>query len=360
MKEEIKNQNLEIDLIVHFKKIWLHKKIISITCIIFFICGIIIAYSIPKSYKVEVTLSLESGITNNNNLAGMASMLGLGSIGNNSQDALNSTMFPEIIKTTPFILEMYHINVTPNGSNNPIKLSQYISQEKKPWWNAIIAFPNILLGKVKSFFSPQSHLHQNETTINPYKLTEQQKSVIKLIKNSLSAKEDKKSGLTIISATLQDPDITAAVADSAVSKLQKYIIDYKTRKAQDDANFLEKLCKERKEEYLITQKRYANFVDANRNVILQRTQVEGKRLENDMNIAFQIYSQVETQLQIARAKVQESKPVYAIVEPASIPLWPSSPNKLLIIGAFLFLGFISSSVWVLLGKDIWSKFKKVK
>lgn len=358
MKNEIKNQNLEIDLIVHFKKIWSQKRIIGITCIIFFILGIIIAYSIPKSYKVDVALSLESGISNNNNLVGMASMLGLGSIGSNSQDALNSTMFPEIIKTTPFILEMYNISVTPNGSSTPIKFSQYISQEKKPWWNNIINTPNILLGKLVSFFSSQSSSPQNEATINPYKLTEQQKSVIELIKKSLSAKEDKKSGLTIISVTLQDPDITAAVADSAVSKLQKYIIDYKTRKAQDDANYLDKLSKERKEEYLITQKKYADFLDANRNVILQRTQVEGKQLENDMNIAFQIYSQVETQLQVAKAKVQESKPVYAIVEPASIPLRPSSPNKLLIIGGFIFLGFISCSAWILFGKDIWSNFKK--
>lgn len=358
MKEEIKNQNLEIDLIVHLKKIWLHKKIIGTTCFIFFILGIIIAYSIPKSYKVDVTLSLESGISNNNNLAGMASMLGLGSIGNNSQDALTPTMFPEIIKTTPFILEMYNINVTPNGCSVPIKLSQYISQEKKPWWNDIINFPNNVLGKLTSFFSSQSYTPQNETTINPYKLTEQQKFVIELIKNSLSATEDKKSNLTIISVTLQDPDVAAAVADSAVSKLQKYIIDYKTRKAQDDANYLDKVSKERKEEYLITQKRYADFIDANRNVILQRAQVEGKRLENDMNIAFQIYSQVETQLQIAKAKVQESKPVYAIVEPASIPLWPSSPNKLLITVAFIFLGFISSSAWILFGKDLWSDFKR--
>lgn len=159
--------------------------------------------------------------------------------------------------------------------------------------------------------------------------------------------------MTIVSATFQDPEVAATVADSAVAKLQKYIIDYRTRKAQEDCNYLEKLCKERKEEYYKAQKAYANFMDANRNVVLQRTQAEGTRLQNDMSIAFQIYSQVETQLQVARAKVQEAKPVFAIVEPATVPLGPSSPNKKIIILGLMLLGFISSSVWTLFGKELY-------
>lgn len=101
-------------------------------------------------------------------------------------------------------------------------------------------------------------------------------------------------------------------------------------------------------------------MDANRNVVLQRTQAEGTRLQNDMSIAFQIYSQVETQLQVARAKVQEAKPVFAIVEPATVPLSPSGPNKKIIIIAFMFLGFIGSSAWILFGKDLWDSLKRAK
>lgn len=68
--------------------------------------------------------------------------------------------------------------------------------------------------------------------------------------------------------------------------------------------------------------------------------------KNDMNIAFQVYSQVETQLQVARAKAQEAKLIFAIVEPASVPLSLSSPNKPLIIIAFIFLGFTGNSLWI--------------
>ena len=42
-----------------------------------------------------------------------------------------------------------------------------------------------------------------------------------------------------------------------------------------------------------------------------------------MSLAYQVYSQVASQLQVARAKVQEEKPVFAVVEPAVVPLNPS-------------------------------------
>lgn len=356
MKAENKNETLEIDLITLFKKLWASKKIICNTCIISLIIGCIIAFSIPKLYKVDVTLSLETGTSENNNLSGMATMLGFGGIGNNNLDALNSTMFPDIIKTTPFILELYNIDIIQKENKQPIKFSEYINQQKKAWWSYITRLPQNIIKLITSIFSPKSETDE-VTTINPYRLTAKQKHTIELIKNALNASEDKKTKMTIVSVSLQDPEIAATIADSTISKLQKYITDYKIRKALDDCKYLEKVCQERKKEYLICQEKYANFLDGNRNVILQRTQAEGTRLQNEMSIAFQVYSQVETQLQIAKAKVQEAKPVFAIVEPASVPLKSSSPNKPLIIIALIFLGFISSSVWILFGEDLWNNIR---
>lgn len=355
-KKDIK----EIDLMEIIKKLQNNRKSIFKTIGLGFIIGSIIAFSLPKTYKVDIMLSLEAGQSgNNSNLAGMASMLGIGGMGGSNQDAVNSTMFPDIIQSTPFILEMYNIKVTPKNSKERINLSEYIENQKQPWWNNILGLPNKIIGKLNILFSSKERKDEKKI-IDPFRLTGEQKSKINSIKTTLSASEDKKSGMTIVSATFQDPEVAATVADSAVLKLQEYIIDYRTRKAQEDCNYLEKLCKERKEEYYKAQKAYADFMDANRNVVLQRTQAEGTRLQNDMSIAFQIYSQVETQLQVARAKVQEAKPVFAIVEPATVPLSPSGPNKKIIIIAFMFLGFIGSSAWILFGKDLWDSLKRAK
>lgn len=354
----MENKTKEIDLIELFYKLKKEKKLIVTILVLTSLCGLIVSYSLPKKYTVNVTLSPESDFTANN-MSGMASMLGISGMGNTNQDALTPTMFPDIIKSTPFILEMYNIEVKPQNFENNIPLFQYVTQQKEPWWNHIFKIPNIAINGIKSLFK-QKEIQKEKTYIDPYRLTGYENGNIALIKSTLSVSENKKNGMTIISATLQDPEVAAAVADSAVNKLQRYIINYRIRKAQDDCNYLEKLCKDRKNEYLKAQQIYADFMDANRNVVLQRTQAEGTRLQNDMSIAFQVYSQVETQLQVARAKVQEAKPVFAIVEPASVPLGPSSPNKPLIIIAFMFLGFIGSSLWILFGKNLWNNIRAHK
>lgn len=353
--EPIKNEvqdSLERTIINFLQPLYINKIFILKSVGICFIIGLIIAISLPSKYKVEVKLSPESG-QSNNNLTGMANMLGLGNLSNAGQDAINSTMFPDIIKTTPYILDLYNIKVKPQNKNNEITLSEYISLQKKPWWNYILSAPNFLF----NLFSNHNNNANNYSTIDPFHLTIEQKSKIEAIKSALAADVDSKSSMTIVSATFQDPVVAATVADSAVSQLQKYIINYKTYKAQDDCNYLEKLCKERKKEYYTAQQAYANFMDLNRNVILQKTQAEGERLQNEMNIAFQIYSQVETQLQMARAKVQEAKPAFAIVEPATIPLYPTSPNKKIIIIGMMLLGFIGSSAWILMGYDLWKNIR---
>lgn len=353
------SEEIEIDFKEIALKFFRRKKLFCyIVCCSVFI-GLTISYSLPKQYKVTVTLSPESGKSGNSNgLSSMASMFGVNMVGMES-DAINVSMFPEIIKSTPFLIEMYDTKVE-TIENKSIDLTEFIHGQKKAWWSHLFQIPNKTISFIFNLFSDsKSHSVKNDS-INPFRLTPQQNSDLASIRSVLSVNIDKKTNMTTVSATLHDPLVAAITADSAVSKLQKYIINYRIKKAIENCTYLEKLCRERKEEYLKAQQAYASFMDTNKNVILQRTQAEGTRLQNEMSIAFQIYSQVETQLQMARAKIQEEKPVFAIIEPASVPLSPSSPNKFLIIIGCIFLGIIGCIGWILFGEKLWHMFKQNK
>ena len=115
---------------------------------------------------------------------------------------------------------------------------------------------------------------------------------------------------------------------------------------------------QRRDEYHAKQKLYAEYVDANQNVILKSVRIEQERLQNDMNLAYQVYSNVATQLQMAKAKVQEAKPVFAVVEPASVPLKPSSTSRKMILVGTVFLFVAAAAAWVLFGVDFWKKVKE--
>ena len=143
-------------------------------------------------------------------------------------------------------------------------------------------------------------------------------------------------------------------------KLQEYITDYRTSKAKEDCLYLEKLFKERQQEYYVAQKEYANYIDSHDNIILQSVRAEQERLQNDMSLAYQVYSQVANQLQLARAKVQEEKPVFAVVEPAVVPLNPSGINKKIYVLVFVFLSVCFVMFWKLLGEELLGKFKEIR
>lgn len=119
-------------------------------------------------------------------------------------------------------------------------------------------------------------------------------------------------------------------------------------------NFMEK----QNTSYEDAQKKYANFVDANQNIILLSYRAEQERLQNEMNLAYQVYTQVSQQLQMARAKVQEITPVYTVVQPATVPLKPAKPNKLMILIGFMFLAGVGSVGWILFVKDLLKGWKK--
>ena len=143
-----------------------------------------------------------------------------------------------------------------------------------------------------------------------------------------------------------------------MNKLQQYIADYRTRKATEDFDYQKKLYDKAKDEYYRLQQEYARYVDKNQQVILQSAKIEQERLKEQYNLAYQLFQQAATQLEVLRAKIQEDKPVFAVVEPASVPLKPSAPRKVIILIGFVFLAVVGSAAWILFGKDLWEDVKK--
>ena len=358
MTEEKKMQQKEIkeiDLMVLFRKLYSNRKKIYKSIRVGIVAGIVIGFSLPKTYQVNVSISPESGINGTSGLSGIAAMFGLGSNSTGfGEDALTFNMFPEIVKTNPFALEMLQIPIQTQKEDSII-LYDYLDTERKPWWNYVIGAPGMLIGKIKLLFKEEQK--DSIKAIDPFRLTLEQNGRIGMLKKVLEVETDKKSNMTKVTVSLQDPLAAAIVADSAVHKLQEYITDYRTRKAKQDYDFQLSLCEQYKKEYFEAQQEYAKFADANRNVILQTVTSEKERLQKNLTLAEQIYSQSMGQLQVLRGKVQEAKPVFAVVEPATVPLAPASPKKMLIIIAFAFLAFVLESAWILFGKDIYHDFK---
>ena len=355
------DEEIEIDLMDLLRKVIGIRKKIYKAAGIGLIIGVIVAISIPKQYTVEVTLSPEMGNNKGGGLSGLAaSFLGSGVSMGDGTDALNASLSADIVSSTPFLLELSNMKVPVSGSEK-ISLSSYLDEESSPWWSYVIGFPGMVIGGVKSLFieDEDESIFLDKASQGTIELSKKESQKIESLKKKIVASVDKKTSMTSVTATFQDSKVAAVVADSVVKKLQEYIIDYRTSKSKEDCIYLEKLFKERQQEYYVAQKKYADYMDSHDNIILQSVRTEQERLQNDMSLAYQVYSQVASQLQVARAKVQEEKPVFAVVEPAVVPLEPSGTSRKVYVLVFIFLSVCIVIFWNLFGKDFLNKFKEV-
>lgn len=349
---------LQIDWMGILRQLLAIRKILYKAVGIGLVIGILIALSIPKQYTVSITLSPEMGSgKSGSGLASMAASFLGGSIGSDSPDALNATLAPDIVASTPFLLELFDARVVSQDKQIDTTFTAYLDEQKSSLMGYVLKVPGMAIGCVKSLFTDEE---EKTATIQEgaIELNEEDAKKLEGLRKQISADVDKKTAITTLSVTLQDPKVTATIADSVVSKLQQYITAYRTSKAKEDCLYLEKLYKERQQEYYDAQQRYARYVDANSNVVFQSTMAERERLQNDMNLAYQVYSQVAQQLQVARAKVQEEKPVFAVVEPAVVPLNPSGTSRKVIVLGFILLAVVFTGAWELLGKKYWQQFKE--
>lgn len=353
---ETENDEQGIDWMEILQKLIAIRKTLYKAAGIGLVLGIIVAFSIPKQYTVSVILSPEMGNDTKSGLASLASsFFSNSSIGNNS-DALNATLSSEIVSSTPFLLELFNIEVQSIDGNVDTTLVAYLDEEPKSWLGTILAVPSMTIKSIKDFFFDKQ---DTATTINIFQLTKEENQKINTLRENIIADVDKRTGITTLSVTLKDPKVTAIVADSVVSKLQQYIINYRIAKAKDDCAYLEQLYADRQQEYYEAQQRYAQYVDANKSLVLQSVRTEQERLQNDMNLSYQVYAQVAQQLQVARAKIQEEKPVFAVIEPSTVPIYPSSGSRKVIVLGTLILTIAGVASWKLYGISYWKKLKEL-
>ena len=268
-------------------------------------------------------------------------------------------MYPDIVSSIPFVVDMFNVKLPTDNPGDTIPLSEIISKRtKRPWWTIITSYTISLPSKVFKLFSKNLDESDSIDEINPFKLTRFQEDIVSGINSRINADESK--GKITIEIMLQDATASANLADTVARRLQEYIIDYRTEKARNDLNYAEKLNEEAREDYFNAQQEYAKFVDRNQGLSNRTAALELERLQNEMQLAFNLYNSTSQQVQIAKAKVQSNTPVFSVIKPASIPNKPSKPRKMMIIIGFMFVAVVLCSAVILFASEIKSSIREKK
>lgn len=338
----------EIDLLELAGKLWKARKLLGWWALGGIIVGLIVAFSIPREYTATVKLAPEStdGKVGGSGLGALAAMAGIGG-GASGADAVYPQLYPDVMESVPFVVGLFDVRV-PDKNARATSVRIFLEERtSKPWWGAVMGLPGKMIGAVSG-----GEKKEEKKEIDAFRLSPKEDAIVKALRARVGVNVDTKTSVVSISVTMQDPMVAAVLADTVASRLRKFVTDYRTNKARSDLEYAARLNEEAKDAYYKAQQRYADYQDRNQGIVLQSVRTTGERLQNEMNLAFSLYNQTAQQLQQAQAKVQANTPVFAMLDPATVPLTPSAPRKAMILLGFTFLAFLAGSAWVLFGRDL--------
>lgn len=361
------DQEDEIDIMEYVRKFIKEWKLALKWCGIAAVIGVIAALSAVSTYTVTTKMSPESTKSGGGQLSSLASLAGinLGSMSAGA-DAISPDLYPEIVSSVPFLTKLFYMPVEAEYKGEKIKCNYYeylVNCTRAPWYSYVISLPGRALGAVFSIFQPEEEKEpkgfKTLGAVDNAKLTRAQEKVIEGMRKRISVATDKKTFVITLSVIDQDPEIAMQLSQTIVDELRDYITSYRTEKARNDLEYYEKLYDEAQADYFEAQQRYAKYSDMNQGMIRQSVMVEQERLQNEMQLKYQLYNSCAQQVQMAKAQVQRETPVCTILTPPTTPL-KDNESGAKTLAVFIFLGFCLAVVWILWGRGWIVKLKELK
>lgn len=323
------------DIIYFFKR---SRRRILLGVIIGIILGAFYAFSKPNVYTAQVSVLPEAQATGTSGLGSLGSLAGLAGINLNNisgQDAIRPDLYPNILQSIPFALDLLKQPVYLQGSLVKMSLQEFMTSKASGFWGDL--------------FKRFSNNDDSKKISNPknfsqaIQVTKEQEDLIKAIQESVSAIYDKKTGIITITVVATDPMVSATVARLSLEYLTKYITTYRTEKARQQVTFLQVQVRDSEVKYQASEYALSNYRDRNRNLFLETAKINEQRLQADYLLAQSVYGELSKQLEQAKIKVQQETPIFKTLEPPTVPLRKSGPKR-----TFIMLGFAAVGAFLMI------------
>lgn len=339
--EDNKKELKTIDVINIAKKLWARKKLFAKTLPIAFVLSCVFILGFPRYYNTDIKLAPELGGSSigSSTLGSLASSFGFDLDNLQSNDAITPLLYPDLMEDNGFVTNLFNVRVKTVDGNIETTYHDYLQKHQKPviWFVPIDWMKNLFRSKQKA----------EERTIDPYNLSKDEDAIAGSIRNNIKINFDKKTAVISISIKDQDPLICKTIGDSVKERLQEFITDYRTSKARTDYEYYMKLTMEAKQEYEKTRQQYGRMADASTNVALKSLELQLEDMENDLQLRYNTYTTLNTQMQASKAKVQERTPAFTVIKGASVPIKPAGPKRMIFVAFMLMLTFAGTSLYIL-------------
>lgn len=336
MEEEKDIVSIEFSAL--FKIIWKEKIWIILITLLFTIGGVYYALTAREEFisTGKILPEYQSKAGGLGQFAGLASLAGIdvSSAAGGGSDAIRPDLYPDVLKSTPFFLDLFKIKVKTKD-NKEMTFSQF--------YDTFVLDNDIKEENTKIKFP----------TSNQYiAVSYQTENNLKDLRERISAVIDKKSGLITVTVKLPDPVVATIITDYSMNFLTNYITNYRTEKAKRDLNFLAERLDAAKGKYYTNQAKKAQYSDQYQLSMmkLQAADLQRERIESEYKISSTFYNTLLQKYEEAKLKLQQETPVIKVLEPPVVPNKRSEPKRAIVVLLATFLGGILGIIFGLIRK----------
>jgi LPS O-antigen subunit length determinant protein (WzzB/FepE family) len=359
------NQNQEdaIDIIALLKDLWAARKTILKITVAFTFLGVFVAVFSKNEFTASTTfVPLAQGSSvGGGSLGSLASLAGINIGGGVNSEEISPELYPQIVSSIPFQLELLNTPLTIEGQTVPVSYRDYYENIYRPGLLSTIkkytlGLPGVLISLVRS--APENlEASAGSKESKLIAISKEDYQLIGLLESQISLNVNAKEGFISISVTLPEAIASAQVALKAQQLLQAYALQFKTQKSIEQLTYIQERYAEKQDDFNTIKIALARFQDQNTgiNTALGRTKL--LQLQGEYDLAFTVYTELAKQVETQLLQVKKDTPLFTVLKPVTIPNERSAPKKALILVVYLFLGFVLS-VGFVLGKKAWVSFKK--
>jgi uncharacterized protein involved in exopolysaccharide biosynthesis len=328
----------KLDLKVLFHVLYSGRKRILGTAIVFFIISVLVAFLIPNRYEAGALILPQAGSTSKlDRLGGLASLAGVNinsMIGETSE--VSPEVYPAIVYSYPFLKEL--IDAPYSFQDEPSPLSYFDKETNESAFSLgdlIVNYTLRLPWTLMDLFRSDTDIVKQSSEAVIY-VSKKEAEVMNEVRSMIYIDVNSETGLVTLRVEASEPLLAAQMTRRAVELLQKSIINQQTSQVRDNLDFVEERFAEKRHELAVAQEKYHKFLDANRNRVTERSDLQMRELNEAYNIALQLYKNLAEQVEQAKIAVKKQTPAFSIIEPVRVPSEKSFPKR----SVFVIMGFL--------------------
>ena len=350
------SQEDSIDVIALLTTLWQSRKFIVKTILIFFVFGVLIALLSPVKYKASTVFvpQLGSEVKAPSGLSSLASLAGINLSSGNQGGDISPLLYPNLSSNIPFKLALLSAPITEDTSDT-LDVQFYLLSQKSGI-NILSTIKKYTIGLPGLLFSSDTNTSSSQSSL--ISLTEEEEELVEMLSEKYTVSVNEKEGYVAVSALDKNPVIAAELVRIITANLQDEIIQKRLEKVQNNLDFTQNQYNQKKLEFEKIQDRLARFKDRNQNISSSLFLNELERIQAEYSIALNVVTELATQVESAKLRVNKDTPIFSVIDPVTVPTQKEYPKRKNIVVLFLFFGFVIASTYILVKqplKSLWNQ-----